>query len=110
MAGEPMRLELFFAADRGFHRMWDGAVRDTADQVMAVQLAREQQQGISPAVAIEEISVPPSDEVDSEGFMQFATSVPWIPSIPASLETISATFNGYVVAEVQRRLDQRTGS
>jgi hypothetical protein len=106
---EPMPLELFFAADRTFRRMWEGAVCDTADKVMGAQLAREQQEGITPATVIEEIPVPLSDEAEGEGFMQFATTVPWVPSIMASPETISATFNCYVVAEVQRRLDQRAG-
>jgi hypothetical protein len=106
---EPMRLELYFAADRGFEDVWRSCVSKAADTILAHHGACE----LAGAPRAERIVVLAGDEdaepVEGlENAVEFNNRVPWAAAIPAGADTVAATFSLYVTIEVQRRLDLRS--
>ncbi len=103
-----MQLELFFAADRMFQQAWSHAVCCAADEVLAQQasreLAGEPLATQITSIALEEIQeIPPGDGRS----LQVRAGFPWPGALLAGHDTIMATFEMYVIAEVQHRLDLR---
>jgi hypothetical protein len=102
---EPMKLELYFAADRGFESAWRETISKAADAILAEQVARE----LAGGPCVEEIvDLAGAEEAEGlERVMTFSGQVPWPRFVVAEMDTIAATFSFYVTTEVQRRLDLR---